>query len=285
MARTMAIWFLAVGLVLAGSAIAQATFIGNLINYDGVTWNRVVGVGRAGFFDPSTWTQRSDLGAAVVGDLFLAVFYAEEIYWGSTLKGRISGSPPLFSGEWTKVLAMKLTGRSPAGGNKENWTFSAWDSSLPAIEGQTPNINTALNEVLRVWLDDTRDLYTLENDLGPDIRDAQDGVLWASFKLNTLSAEYDYVSVGGIIFQWLVVSMGLDAVSAPGLDFPDTPDFSMSFRVTDLSGSDWKLQIGAGTFPDVQKFRVTPEPATLASLFGIGAVGGLGWIFRRQKFS
>lgn len=249
------------------TSVAQAAFVGDLIYYDGVTVNVVKGYGRAGFFYKAgdNWYQRTnedDFPDVSVGDILLAVYLAQKV------NGHRS-----FTGEWTKILALQV-----ASINVNTYYFSPVPSTVGIPAGY---LDLTKDEVLRVNLDLPGNLRPFADEYPgldtyvQDASQASDGSLWASFKLwlGMATGQYSGNTMG--------LTLSLTAVSAPGKTFVGTPNFVMTLRLGPLYGSndpDWELQV-----TDEQRFRVTPEPGSLAVLAGLGLAGVVGLGLRRRR--
>ncbi len=270
-----ATWFLlSLGLVLAVSLPANATYVGGLLNYDG-SENTVGAYGYGGFYEWSSQGYQpksvQNLGTQLsVGDILVGVFNAHTV-----------NNQTQFSGELTKYLVLEV--KEISGNNIVK--FGGRSSGRPDPFGVL-----AADEVLRVYLDSTKN-FTILGSRSASVASATDGTLFASFKLGdsgTAAALQVYTPIAGGLgaavnvsdtggWNWLKVT----TTKVPGMGQLESnlviEDALLSFA-TPTAGGVWSLSLS-----DKESFRLTPEPGTMAGLIGLGLSGLVGFAFRRKR--
>ncbi len=266
-----ATWFLlSLGLVLAVSLPANATYVGGLLNYDG-SENTVGAYGYGGFYEWSSQGYQPKsvqiLGTQLsVGDILVGVYNAHTV-----------NIQTQFSGELTKYLVLEVKEIS---GNIVK--FGGRTSGRPDPFGVL-----AADEVLRVYLDSTKN-FTILGSRSASVASATDGTLFASFKLGdsgTAAALQVYSAGFGVLgaavnvsitggWNWLTVTTN----KVPGMGQLESNLVIEDAYLTLATAGVWSLSLN-----DKERFRLTPEPGTMAGLIGLGLSGLVGFAFRRKR--
>ncbi|MCS7338974.1 MAG: PEP-CTERM sorting domain-containing protein, partial [Verrucomicrobiae bacterium] len=195
-----------------------------------------------------------------------------------------------YAGEFTGYLALRV--KEVKGAPDFYYVFD-----VGTVNGWDPFGKLQANEALAIYLEPTKDFNVNAPITGSGIRLtdvawATDGSLFATFGFGSVGPSEEvrgfYSAVNLTIlghlevlqnpgaWQWL----GVVSLPAVGSVTNDLALDNLTFTRPAPSSAAWDSKTDDGL-----RFRLVPEPATLASLFGLGAAGGLGWIFRRRKLS
>lgn len=263
------------------ASAAQAAFVGDLINYAGYE-NTVSTTALGGLYKKvsGSWVQDDHTlpNNLTTDHAIVAVLKATKVYNWPIHPGVTDDA---YTGEFTAYLALKVVNVT---GNQI--IFGAGTSS-----GWDPFGKLGANEVLGIWLEGTKDFSVNAPIAGSgnravDVSWASDGSLFATFGFGPEPLEDKAVGyVSGVL---LSVDAKLEVLQNPmNLNWLTVSNYlgpnhlvinSLFFHTYPPPGAAWRF--GAG---DQMRFRVTPEPGSLAVLAGLGLAGAVGLGLRRRR--
>ena len=266
-----------VGALLGIQASASATFVGDLIKYDGVTVNTVNAANFAGVYRSGSWVNIG-FNQMQVGDHLVAV-----------LKGYIVNGvgDNLYTGEFTGYLVLRVS---------EVFSGLKWYQFTHPSVDPFSILDLTKKEALVLYVDASADFADGENfySLGArstDVQNATNGSLFGSFGFQNVPGMSAPLIGANFTASGIELLGGLNVVNSPW-GFPGVQNPAASKRFNSLglhisfpnpNAGDKKDWLWSSA--DAITFRVTPEPGTMTALLAMGGAAALGLALRRRKES
>ena len=266
-----------VGALLGIQASASATFVGDLIKYDGVTVNTVNAANFAGVYRSGLWVNIG-FNQMQVGDHLVAV-----------LKGYIVNgfADTQYTGEFTGYLVLQVS--------KVLSGLKWYEFTHPSVDPFS-KLDLTKKEALVLYVHASADFGDGKNfdSLGTrltDVEKATNGSLFGSFGFQNVPGMSAPFIGANFTASDIELLGGLNVVNSPwGFPGVQNPADSELFNSLGLDISFPNSNAGykgewLWSSADAITFRVTPEPGTMTALLAMGGAAALGLALRRRKES